>query len=68
MTDPCANCGQREGTHTWVGSAGVLGFVHGWSAKWCERCVVAAQLEHAQKMAGQLPVLAARLAELEREP
>jgi hypothetical protein len=63
----CANCGIRQATLNWVGEGGVLAYAHGLASRWCERCVVAAQLEHARKLAASIPDLAVRLAALDRE-
>jgi hypothetical protein len=56
----CQSCQTREGTETWV-EEGVLGFVHGFSARWCKVCVLTAQIEHATKLAAKLPELQRRL-------
>ena len=59
----CEKCQQREATHTWCDD-GVLGFVHGVSSQWCERCVVQEQLIHARTMAERVVELEKRLFEL----
>jgi len=50
----CANCKIRPGTETWVGEGGTLGLVHGFSAQWCLRCCLEAQIEYCQKAADRL--------------
>ncbi len=59
----CQNCQQREATETWVDDGGVFAYAHGMSQRWCLRCVLTAQLEHARKMAAQIPDLERQLAE-----
>lgn len=59
----CQRCNERPGTETWCDS-GVLGFVHGMSAQWCERCVVEEQLAHARKAAARIPELEAELSRI----
>jgi hypothetical protein len=56
----CANCNKREGTETWVGDGGVMGYVHGNYQMWCKVCVLEAQIEHCREAAE-------RLADLEQE-
>lgn len=60
----CAECGERSGTITW-GDA--LAITHGGGEKWCERCAVSTQLEHARKRAAAIPELEARLAQITAE-
>jgi hypothetical protein len=62
----CANCGKRPATIDWVGNGGALAISHGVYERWCEVCALTAQLEHAQKMAGRIPDLERRLAEVWR--
>ena len=61
----CQHCGQRPATRVWVGKGGLLAYVHGAVANWCERCVVAAQLDYARERAAAVPELIRRLAELD---
>ena len=60
----CQKCRKREGTHNWVGEGGVLAMTHGMSQRWCEYCVVEAQLAHARKLSALIPALESRLLEL----
>lgn len=59
----CQKCHERPATETW--SEGSIAFVHGLFQRWCKRCVVAAQLAHAEEMAARLPSLRAELAALD---
>lgn len=69
MTIPaCANCGKRPGTETWLGDAGVLGYVHGMGVLWCELCVATAQLEYALALAKWIPALEQKVRDLGGEP
>jgi hypothetical protein len=61
----CAQCHRRPGTITWVGEGGALAYVHGGGVRWCERCVVEAQLAHAVAMARQVPALEQQLAAID---
>lgn len=60
----CANCHIRPGTVDWVGENGMAGYIHGWFEKWCERCVLEAQIAYAELRAASLPGLRERLEEL----
>lgn len=42
----CQKCGEREGTEIWCES-GAIGVVHGLSQRWCKRCCLKVQLDHA---------------------
>jgi hypothetical protein len=67
MTTPeaeCWRCGAVGPTITWVGESGVVGFIHGMSEQYCERCVVTLQLDYARDLAVKIPALETRLAEL----
>ena len=64
MNGMCRKCGERKAVLDWVNEGGALAFVHGLSMRWCELCAVTAQLEHARKMAANIPTLEAKLAEL----
>jgi hypothetical protein len=66
--DLCASCLQRPATMNWTGEGGTLAFVHGMYQRWCELCVVSAQVAYALKSQDGLPALKARLAELRAEP
>lgn len=61
----CANCHVREGTIKWVGDGGSMALVHGVYTLWCERCVVAVQLAHAEERAALIPELRAKLEALD---
>lgn len=61
----CQNCHQREGTQIWVGEGGTLAFTHGMSQRWCSRCVLETQLNHARMLAAQIPDLERRLRDQE---
>ncbi len=58
----CQKCGKRPGWGWWA--EGVIGYVHGCKAAWCEQCVVDAQLAHAYIVAAGIPSLEKRLREL----
>lgn len=58
---PCANCQQRLGTEIWAGDGGLMGYIHGAYAMWCEVCVVESQLEHARIVAATIPELEQKL-------
>lgn len=45
----CQKCHKREATIKWVGTGGVLDYVHGMYEEWCELCALKAQYEHAKK-------------------
>lgn len=62
----CQQCGERPATENWVGEGGYLALSHGLYRRWCERCVVVAQLEHARKTVAAIPDLETRLRELEK--
>ena len=61
----CQQCGLRDGTERWVGSGGVLAYVHGAGVWWCQHCVVEAQLTYARELAATIPDLERRLAALQ---
>jgi len=46
----------------------MLSYVHGQYACWCERCVLDAQIAHAEQAAEQLPALRLARAALDVEP
>lgn len=60
----CENCGKREATQTWVGAGGVMGWVHGMGADWCEICCIEAQIEYAEEAAARIPELKRKRASL----
>ena len=62
----CGKCGQYPGTQVWT--EGALAYVHGAYQMWCERCVLDAQIAHAERAADQLPVLRLARAALDVEP
>lgn len=57
----CAKCQHRPGTEIWVGEGGTLAYVHGMYSRWCRRCVIEAQLEHAKTIAATIPALIRQL-------
>jgi hypothetical protein len=61
----CAHCKTRPATTVWVGDGGVMAFIHGAGEDWCRRCVLEAQLAHAQAMEQQIPVLRRELAAID---
>ncbi len=63
----CARCNSTEGTEKWVGDSVGLAFAHGAYEFWCKRCVVMAQLEHANQSVQRIPELEAELARLEEK-
>jgi len=65
--DLCQSCLQRPATMNWTGQGGTLAFVHGMFQRWCELCVVSAQVAYALKIQDGLPALKARLAELRED-
>lgn len=61
----CNNCGDTKAKLSpWVGEGGVSEYIHGHYWYWCEKCQVEAQLEYAEKQAGRIKDLQARLLEL----
>lgn len=52
----CQKCGIGEGTQTWCES-GAIGYVHGLSQQWCDRCVLTTQLAYARERAAAIPEL-----------
>lgn len=60
----CQNCKQRPATHNWIGDGGALALSHGFASRWCEFCVVTAQLAHARTVVDSIPALEARRLEL----
>lgn len=65
----CANCQTRDGTMLFHNDPGfAMGWIHTMPRMWCDVCVLTVQIEHAQKMADELPLLKQRLAEAQGEP
>jgi hypothetical protein len=62
----CAKCGKREGTTGWVGTSGILAWTHGMYERWCEICILEAQLEYARERATKIPEMEKRLEELKK--
>lgn len=58
----CQNCSQREGTVKW---GDILAVTHGFGQMWCLRCVLEAQIAHAEERAAALPDLRAQLEALD---
>mgnify|MGYP001564868610 CR=1 FL=1 len=50
----CANCNKHKGTETWVGSGGIMDWVHGNYSMWCRCCILKAQLKHAKERAKEI--------------
>jgi len=64
----CTKCLARPGTHNWVGQGDALSYIHGLYEKWCEICVLEAQIKHAKERAAELPAMEEKLkALLEKE-
>ena len=63
----CKNCNKRNGTQDWCGDGGVIAWVHGLSARWCNVCVLTAQLKYAQERAAEIPKLETALMEAIKE-
>ena len=62
----CGKCRTYPGMKVWTDS--MLSYVHGQYACWCERCVLDAQIAHAEQAAEQLPALRLARAALDVEP
>ena len=56
----CQKCNSRPATDNWAPD-GVMGYIHGAYARWCHRCVVEAQLDHARDAAKRIPALERKL-------
>jgi hypothetical protein len=65
ITGLCESCGQRDATIAWIGEGSSLDYVHGDFERWCELCVVTAQLDYAKAIVTKIPKLKAKLKELE---
>ena len=51
----CENCGKREATHDWLGHGSALDWSHGNYQKWCEVCVLKAQIEYNEEQLEHIP-------------
>lgn len=58
----CGNCQQRPATKIWTGDGGSLAYIHGFYSRWCEQCVLEAQLVYARQQAERIPELERQLA------
>lgn len=61
----CQRCTKREATEVWT--EGAWAYVHGAYLRWCRRCVLEKQVEHARKIVADLPQMEAELAALDGE-
>lgn len=61
----CTHCMRYKATDRWASDATAA--IHGWTAWWCKRCVLRAQIEAAEEMAARLPDLREQLTRLGEE-
>jgi hypothetical protein len=66
MKEKCQNCGEKRELSIWVGEGGMLAYTHGSYQMWCKKCILKAQLEHAEEEAKRIPKLKIKLSQLEK--
>lgn len=57
----CSNCQKHEATLNWIENGSVLDYTHGFFERWCECCVLKAQIKYAEKTIKSLKELKKKL-------